>query len=189
MVQAGARVDTQALKLKRVSPWSGTDSASCYARIPRQGDMSLAMAKKRILVIDDQEPFLDVMSSMLTRLRYDAVSVSDCFHALYLLSKETFDLVIVDMMMPQVGGLLFIKLMRQEQPKTPILAVSGYCDKLANILEMTEVDAILPKPIRLDRLRMTLNDIFLKKKTGTQPTRGRSVVHLCLPLADKSPIL
>jgi CheY-like chemotaxis protein len=123
----------------------------------------VAVQKKRILLIDDQKPFLDVMSAMLTRLRYDSKTVSDCFQALNLLENEVFDLIIVDMVMPQIGGMVFIELIRGQQPMTPILVVSGYCEKLTKTLEVADVDGILPKPIRLAKLRTTLNEIFSKR--------------------------
>lgn len=119
--------------------------------------------KKRILVIDDQKPSLDILSVMLTHLCYDVKTSPDCFEALHLLENESFDLVIVDVIMPQIGGLLLMQAIRQEHPKLPILAISGYYDKVLDAIRGTDIRGILPKPIRLKKLRTTLNNIFSAK--------------------------
>ena len=125
--------------------------------------------RKSILVIDDEEVFLKTIAAMVAHLGYTPQTTSDGFHALHLLENQTFDLVIVDMVMPEIGGLLLTKLIRQQQPRTPILAVSGYYDKVSPSVGAPDVDVILPKPLKLETLRAALHDIFLKTKSTELP--------------------
>jgi YesN/AraC family two-component response regulator len=62
--------------------------------------------------------------------------------------------------MPQIGGLAAIKVIRQEHPNTSILAISGYYDKLSDLVKDEDIDGILPKPIGMETLQSTLDRIF-----------------------------
>ena len=120
-------------------------------------------SKKRILIIDDDKTVLSVMSDLLAFLGYDVSATAGGLDGIDLLQRERFDLVIVDMIMPQVGGLALSKVIRQEKPQVPILAISGHYEKLLSTVHRPDVDAILPKPVNLETLRRTLDDMFLKK--------------------------
>jgi CheY-like chemotaxis protein len=120
--------------------------------------------KKRILIIDDEETVLSTMSDLLTFLGYDVRATSEPLDGLELLQRERFDLIIVDMIMPQVGGLALSKVIRREKPQIPILAISGHYEKLIGAVHKPEVDVILPKPVPLDTLKTTLNDLFMVKQ-------------------------
>ena len=119
---------------------------------------------KRILIIDDDEQTLSVMSDLASFLGYHVKATTEALDGVELLHRETFDLVIVDMIMPEVGGLALSRVIRQEHPGIPILAISGYYEKLASSVRRPDVDAILSKPVTLEILRATLNDMFAEKR-------------------------
>ena len=116
--------------------------------------------RRRILIIDDDEVVLSVMSDLVSFLGHDVRATTEGLDGLELLQKGGFDLVIVDMIMPQVGGLALSAIIRQERPQIPILAISGYFEKLVDTVQRPNVDAILPKPVRLETLKATLNDLL-----------------------------
>ena len=120
----------------------------------------MEQTKKRILIIDDDSVVLSVISDLVSFLGYDVKVTTEGLDGIDLLDRETFDLVIVDMIMPQVGGLALSKVIRQESPQIPILAISGYYDKLVDTVQTPDVDAILPKPVVLETLKATLNDML-----------------------------
>jgi CheY-like chemotaxis protein len=128
--------------------------------------------KKRILIIDDQELFRKTTSAQLSALGYAGKGVSNVLAGLKLLRREAFHLVMVDMIMPQIGGLVAIEAIRQEHPEIPILAVSGYYENVSGTVDPAEVDGILPKPITLGVLETTLNKIFSKKRSTSRKGAG-----------------
>jgi CheY-like chemotaxis protein len=119
--------------------------------------------EKRILVIDDDETVLRVISDLVTFLGYDVKTTPEGLDGIELLQHEPFDLVIVDMIMPQIGGLALSKVIRQQHPQIPILAISGHYEKLIGTVQRPDVDAILPKPMTLEILKTTLKDVFSQK--------------------------
>jgi len=122
----------------------------------------MEQVKKRILIIDDEQLVLSVMFDLVSFLGYDVKATTVGFDGVELLHRERFDLVIVDMIMPQVGGLALSKVIRQEHPEIPIPAISGYYEKLVSSVRSPDVDAILAKPVTLEILKTTLNDMFAK---------------------------
>ena len=140
------------------------------------GQLAMGGPKKRILVIDDQQVFLRSIAAVLRSLGYAVKTVAEGFSGIELLQREKFDLVIVDMIMPEVGGLVVMEVIRQEHPKIPILAISGHYDKLLNAVKAADIHGILPKPVRLKTLEITLNNVFSKKTRppSRRPDRGAS---------------
>ena len=128
------------------------------------GSHKMERIKKRILVIDDNPLVLSVMSDLVRFFGYDVKATTEGLDVIELLHRETFHLVIVDMIMPQVGGLALSKVIRQERPQMPILAISGHYQKLVDTIRRPDVDAILPKPVTLEILRTTLNRLLGEKR-------------------------
>ena len=120
--------------------------------------------RKRVLIIDDDEKTLSVISDLASFLGYHVDATTVGLDGVELLNQQIFDLVIVDMIMPQVGGLALSKVIRQEHPEIPIVAISGYYKEVVGSVRSPDVDAILSKPVTLEILRATLGDMFSKKK-------------------------
>lgn len=68
----------------------------------------------RILIVDDELINLDVAARILRRAGFDAATATDGFHALKLLATESFDLVLLDIMMPDMDGFEVCARLRQE---------------------------------------------------------------------------
>jgi CheY-like chemotaxis protein len=126
-------------------------------------EQKMDQRERRILVIDDDETVLRVISDLVTFLGYDVKTTPEGLDGIELLQQEPFDLVIVDMIMPQIGGLALSKVIRQQHPQIPILAISGHYEKLIGTVQRPDVDAILPKPMTLEILKTTLKDVFSQK--------------------------
>jgi CheY-like chemotaxis protein len=80
----------------------------------------------RILVVDDEKPVRDAIGMLLRREGYYVV-VAECGHtAVGAIEAFTFDIVIVDIVMPGMDGLATIDVLRRDAPDVPIIAMSGY---------------------------------------------------------------
>ena len=67
----------------------------------------VAQPAKKVLLLEDRDDFREVLRDHLVSRSYDVISVRSGVEGLREIMKDTFDLIICDMMMPQVGGEMF----------------------------------------------------------------------------------
>ena len=82
---------------------------------------------KKILIIDDDKTFLKVVRDALTQDGYEVTQAEDGEAGLEVARKEAPDLILLDIMMPQLGGMDFLKIVKEEEAlkNIPILIVSN----------------------------------------------------------------
>ncbi len=81
---------------------------------------------RHLLVVDDDEAVCKVMSIMLTDLGYDVVTETDGRKALSILREGQFDVILVDIVMPELDGLELIDQVREHFNVLPILVVTAF---------------------------------------------------------------
>ena len=85
------------------------------------------MSKENILVLEDESVIRDVMYEILIKEGYTIVTASDGEEGYNRVKKEHFDLIITDIKMPKIGGLEFIKRIREEfSADTPVVVITGH---------------------------------------------------------------
>ena len=109
-----------------------------------------------ILIIDDDAAVSRTLSLILTRAGYQVSTVTSGRKGLEMLSEGGFDLVLTDIIMPELDGIEAIRSIRTDHPGLRIIAMSGggQIDK-ADFLHMAEAlgaDRVLEKPVRSERL-------------------------------------
>ncbi len=105
----------------------------------------------RILVIDDQLQVRAAISAALKARNFDVVTVKSGRLALGELASSSFDLVIVDLNMPEMDGIELIEALRESRPNSPIIAISGalLSGSGRNALDIVPAEIIrLRKPFR-----------------------------------------
>jgi DNA-binding NtrC family response regulator len=85
--------------------------------------------KERILLIDDDPNVLGVMSEALTQAGYAPRATRSSEEALDLLERESFDLVVSDVVMPGLHGIQLLDAARQLNPAIKVLFVTGYTNR------------------------------------------------------------
>jgi DNA-binding response OmpR family regulator len=77
-----------------------------------------------------------------------------------------YDLIILDLMMPQTGGIELLKIIRERWPETPVLIITGYAS-IASAVETTKLGAVgyLPKPFTPEELAEAVENV----KAGAAP--------------------
>jgi len=105
----------------------------------------------RILVIDDEEPILDLMRATLARDGYDILCANNGTLGLQMHREQAPDLMIVDIAMPEVNGYHVIDSVRQyegESKHTPIIVLTAFPESVINRdLDEMGADLHLTKPI------------------------------------------
>ena len=82
------------------------------------------MKPQRVLVVDDEAPLVKLLRSCLRTEGYDVLAALNGADALDVVEREVPDLIILDLMMPVMDGLEFLRRMR-EWSQTPVLILSG----------------------------------------------------------------
>jgi len=125
------------------------------AVVPRT-EFQGVMSKVRILVVDDEEDICDIVQLLLENAESEVVGVDNGHKALSLLEKQSFDLVITDMLMPEMDGVELINALRRVNPEQRILAMSagGHAprESYLQIAAMYGVNGVLAKPFNRDQL-------------------------------------
>jgi DNA-binding response OmpR family regulator len=104
---------------------------------------------KTILVIEDDNDIAGVVGVTLSRAEYKVTRAEDGQKGLQLATKNAFDLVILEVTLPKVGGLEIWKTLRVRSVHTPVLFLACSCklSELKSVFDMeTGGDACLVKP-------------------------------------------
>jgi len=95
----------------------------------RAGAYTDTMAEKYILVVDDEETIREVVSSMLNQAGYKTRLANSGMEALELLScGDEFELVLSDMMMPEMDGIALLEKIKERFPDVPVVMVTAVHD-------------------------------------------------------------
>jgi two-component system cell cycle sensor histidine kinase/response regulator CckA len=108
----------------------------------------------RVLIVDDEESIRTFAARALREASYDVVVASDGPDALAIVEQSgSFDLYLIDLLMPQMRGDEVARRLRQADPGVKILYFTGYSDSLFNEKKMLwQNEAFVEKPVSLNGL-------------------------------------
>ncbi len=110
----------------------------------------------RILVADDDEFILELLEAALASAGHEVTTVSGGRAVLQRLRESSFDLVILDVVMPDQGGIETIIELRGSHPNQAIVVMTGRfpsnTDTLKSLTEKLGAKALLAKPFSTDQL-------------------------------------
>jgi CheY-like chemotaxis protein len=107
----------------------------------------------RVLVADDDPAIRALVSRVFMRRGYDVWSASDGADAIQKLDENSFDLLVLDLMMPRVDGVGVINhLAARGTPGPPILVMTAAVPDILRRLPRDRVARVISKPFDLDQL-------------------------------------
>ncbi|MBM4271290.1 MAG: response regulator, partial [Deltaproteobacteria bacterium] len=92
----------------------------------------------KILVVDDDQGIREFLEIVLSREGYDVTSVTDAPKALHRCKKERFDLILVDLKMPKIDGIEFLKMAKDTCPETMVILMTAYASPETAVSAMKE---------------------------------------------------
>jgi CheY-like chemotaxis protein len=117
--------------------------------------------KRRILVVDDEPQIRDMLHEALVRAGYEVHEASDGKQAIDMLRKQSFDVVISDILMPEKDGLEVIMYLQRESPMTKCIAISSPSNRVflqsAQLLGATRV---VEKPFTVSEMESAVREIL-----------------------------
>ena len=110
----------------------------------------MGIIKRNILFVDDDEPTRLLLQAMLKQAGYLPVTSPSAFEALDLVHKHAFDLILLDIMMPQMNGFDFLKRLKSSDKvkDIPVVMLSAKDDRpsIEKAMSLGAVDYIVKPP-------------------------------------------
>ena len=117
----------------------------------------------RILLVDDDPLVCDSVRRMLEFDQCKVEVATSGKDALDICGKETFDLIIVDYVMPVMKGDKLALTLKERFPQMPIIMITADAEKLESLEDRPEgVNLMMGKPFRLDDLREAVSRVLVR---------------------------
>jgi len=107
----------------------------------------------KVLLVDDEKDFLDIMTERMVVRGMKVSTATSAEEALKMVQKESFDAVIMDLMMPEMDGFKALKLFKMTRPELPIILLTGNVPE-EKCIEAVKLGAmeVIEKPADLNLL-------------------------------------
>jgi two-component system response regulator AtoC len=115
------------------------------------------MAKKRLLIIDDEENMRHMLSTVLKKAAYRVDTAADGAEGLDMIEKDHYEFILCDIKMPNMGGLEFLEAARDKLNGSTVIMMSAYgsIDTAVGAMKLGAYDYI-SKPFKADEVYLTL---------------------------------
>ncbi len=156
---AKARSSQIVIKIESARDWSASST-----RPPSEN-------AGRVLIVDDENLNREILCRRLLREGYTSIGVASGRAALETLKQETFDIILLDIQMPGIGGIEVLQSLKNDENlrHLPVLMLSALTDvdRVARCVELG-ADDYLPKPVNAVLLRARLGACMEKKRLRDQ---------------------
>jgi diguanylate cyclase (GGDEF)-like protein len=119
----------------------------------------------RVLIVDDEEVIRQLLTDVLCDAGYQVETAACGEDAILKLRDNRYDFVITDMMMPGIGGVQVVETVKQLDPETEVIVMTGYAS-LNTAVECMKLGAAdyLTKPVNIDEIRIRLQHMLEKRR-------------------------
>lgn len=120
---------------------------------------------RTVLVIDDERGFCDVVSVILESQGYEVQQAYEANDAFGLLTETVPDLILTDLMMPEVDGLSLIRRLRETPSwaQIPVVMISAHSEpEIQESAREAGASGFIAKPFSATELRTTVRSYFLE---------------------------
>jgi CheY-like chemotaxis protein len=152
-------------------------AADAVADEPEEADDEPAdlLNGERVLVVEDRDVVRDLAREVLEAAGFEVVAVAGGREALDATTSEPFDLLLTDVVMPEMSGPELAVKLRVKQPQLPVLYMSGYTDDVLSTHELSqEATAFLRKPFGNSELINAARALLDAQASGGQGGREPS---------------
>ncbi|WP_095055709.1 sigma-54 dependent transcriptional regulator [Pseudomonas sp. Irchel s3b2] len=140
--------------------------------------------RQKILIVDDEPDIRELLEITLGRMKLDTFSARNLAEAQALLARETFDLCLTDMRLPDGTGLALVQHIQQRYAQVPVAMITAYgsLETAINALKAGAFD-FLTKPVDLTRLReLVISALSLPAPGGASSAIDRRLLGDSLPM-------
>jgi DNA-binding NtrC family response regulator len=120
------------------------------------------MKNKFILIVDDDQGMLDIIDKYVRYLGYQTRTALNGLKAIDILQEKesNFELLITDLVMPDLNGIKLIKIVKKEYDHMKIIAYTGYGKMAGQWADDAKADMILYKPLEMYKLDKAIKNLI-----------------------------
>ena len=116
---------------------------------------------EKVLIVDDEPALTELISEILSRHGYQTICSYSAKQALDILSSDSVDLLISDIIMPEMDGYELISIIKEKYPEIKVQLVSGYDKELhANMVDNSLKENIIYKPYNSHTLLVKIRELL-----------------------------
>jgi two-component system alkaline phosphatase synthesis response regulator PhoP len=128
----------------------------------------MTQQKQSILLVEDEENLQEALKLNLELEDYEVTSAWNGVEALDIIQKEHFDLIILDVMLPELDGISVVETIRLQNNDIPVLILSAKNSSADRVLGLKKgADDYLTKPFNLEELLLRVSKLLQKSKQLT----------------------
>ena len=129
---------------------------------------------EKVLIVDNEKSMRDFLSIVLKKEGYFVETAEDGDHALKILEKDIYDLVLTDMKMPRMSGLDLLKALKDLSPETIIIMMTAYASAETAVEAMKEgAYDYLTKPFQIDEVKLIIKNALERRKLRQENSQLR----------------
>ncbi|HVO66114.1 MAG TPA: response regulator [Syntrophales bacterium] len=113
----------------------------------------------RLLVVDDDPNVVNILSFSMKESGYEVDEANDGTEAIDLLQHNSYDIAIIDAIMPKMKGAEVCKFIKTHYPNIYVIGISGYPDSLKK-LKNEGADICFTKPFNIDQIKRAIKNHF-----------------------------
>jgi DNA-binding response OmpR family regulator len=129
------------------------------------------MSRKKILIIEDHTDLANILSLNLSDLDYKVTHADDGLKGLNYLENESFDLVVLDLMLPGIDGIEICRRIRNQNNYTPVLMLTSKSSEIDRVLGLEiGADDYVTKPFSVRELMARIKALFRRVEAFSAST-------------------
>jgi signal transduction histidine kinase len=138
-----------------------------------------AMPKEEILIVDDEPAILRLTMGALSKAGYIVKSASSGHDALGMLKGENLDLLLVDVVMPDMDGLELLRRAREVAPDITAVIMTGYGTADIAVASLKAgAQSFLAKPFGIEELKATIREALERSRLTKENARLKALMPL-----------
>jgi DNA-binding response OmpR family regulator len=129
----------------------------------------------KILLVDDEKEFVQTLSERLQKRDLESTVVFDGEEALELVEKDQPDVMVLDLMMPGIGGIEVLRRLKRTHPNIEVIILTGHgSEREEQIAAELGAFAYLQKPVNIEVLAEAMRDAYRKVNEAKESAQGES---------------
>ncbi len=119
----------------------------------------------KILLVEDEQPSREAMTLLLSSAGYELTPCATGNEALQALGQEQFDIVLTDLLLPDINGIDILSRVKELSPITEVILITGYASAETAVKAMKEgAFDYITKPLNIDELRLIIGKATEKQR-------------------------